>query len=112
MLKLIEFLDYFQPITLYQILLYNNRTKNDQYAALVQSTSEDTKSVITTDPIGSRGSVMEMNGTWQATGYLEMPLGYLNTIENGFTDLTHKFRLHFLYFDMELYQNIKRYFHL
>ncbi len=57
----------------------------NQYAALVQSTSEDTKSVITTDPIGSRGSVMEMNGTWQATGYLEMPLGYLNTIENGFT---------------------------
>lgn len=33
----------------------------------------------------SRGNVMEMRGTWQATGYIKIDKSYVNNINNVFT---------------------------
>ena len=44
---------------------------------------EDNKPVIVKD--AARGNVMEMRGTWQATGYLKIDKSYVNNINNVFT---------------------------
>lgn len=69
--------------------LFNNSLTDSlnpsQYSAVIRSTDADTVSAIVSDPLGNRGKVMEMKGTWQATGYLELSTDYLNSISNAFT---------------------------
>lgn len=60
-------------------------TSNSGYEAEIISSGEDTLSRIVADPVSSRGNVMEMRGTWNGTGYLELPKEYLSKISDSFT---------------------------
>jgi len=58
-------------------------SKNPSKQAEIIGEEDDNKPVIVKD--ASRGNVMEMRGTWQATGYIKIDKSYVNNINNVFT---------------------------
>ena len=58
-------------------------SKDKTKQAEIVAVDDDNRSKIVKD--SDRGNVMEMRGTWQATGYLKLDNSYLNEINDAFT---------------------------